>query len=827
MQELVRWFEDIRPSQHFLYGSKAVNLGLIAQKSVTPPGFCLATNTYFDSLKAANVYEEIVRLAEEVQRESIENITIVALEIYDIIMNIEISSDIEEALRHNYDLLKGEKEVFNVAVRSSATAEDLPSASFAGQLESYLDVANFSELLECVKKCWASLWTPRAIHYRNQKGIGQQNTGMAVIIQEMIPAQIAGVMFTANPLTNSRKEIYIEAIKGLGEALVQGEISGDKYIVAKENYFITHKEVVEGEQFLTDFNIKWLANEGMKFEYLFFDECQDIEWAYYKGQIYLLQTRPITTLNDEDPEALKVDKMTTIQRDIWTNVNERFPEPVLPIDSIIAKLFYLSLFEAYGQLGFTVPIVNWSSVEEGDFPDFFVPPAIVANLSRIFKLRKFLDEDIQESWKYNENAFNKYLHFLKEDTIKDFPMEIIIEYIEDALKDFQRANTFRYFLYIQYGTWYNILARILTLLFGNEGKKLQQDLIAGQPQITMELNEKLVELAGYANKDAKIKKIVENSDVEVIEEALQSVTDGKIMLTKFHEFIEKYGDRELTQGLGGIAAATWRDNPNVVWGMLNGILIADVNSVVVHEEILKRRQRAEERLGELISHGVAKFLPIKGFITRLIGYARKYTAFREDSHFYLTQVMPIFREMFLQIGKKLVKRSILENEHDVMYFTYWELKNLVFQIYNHKKVSKLELMEKLTAKKQRLERRQAKWRARDIDVEDTEGVLRGIGSSSGKVTGVCKIILDPRDFAKLKPGDILVAQYTNPSWTPVFSFIGGLIVEYGSAVSHSAIIAREYGIPAVMGVPGVTKILKDNDIITMDGTLGLVKKEEG
>lgn len=824
MKEFILWLPDIMPRHQTEYGSKAANLGLIARKSITPQGFCIGTPAYFKTMDYAGVLEQVVALAESVQHKDIEALTAVSEEIAQIINEINIPKEVEDCIKEHYLKLTGDRDGVRVAVRSSATAEDLPNASFAGQLETYLNNESFEEVKESIIKCWASLWAPRAIHYRFQKGIGQKNTGMAVIVQEMVDSKISGVMFTANPLTNSRKEIYIEAIKGLGEALVQGEKSGDRYIVAKEGMFIVSKQTVDGEAYLVDFNIKWLANEGLKLQYLCYDQPQDIEWAFDKGQIYLLQSRPITTLGDEDPEPLNTDKMTPTQQDIWTNINERFPEPILPIDSVIAKMFYLSLFSAYDQLGYSVPVVDWSRVEEGDFPEFFVPPAITLGFGRIFKVFKFLDEDIAESWQYNENAFNKYLNFLRDDTIKEFPMEIIVEYIEDALKDFQRANTFRYFLYIQYGTWYKVLAALLTLLYGEEGKNIQQDLIAGHPQATIELNNQLVNLALTAKVNDSVQNTILELQPEKIKNALNSFTAGQEFLKEFDDFIFKYGDREVSQGLGGIAAATWRDNPEVVWGMLKGILLTEEKNLHSQEDILRRRKVAEEKLMELTSKGIAKVIPVKGLINKLLDYARKYTAFREDSHFYLTQSMPLFRAMFLEIGKQMVRRGVLEDKNDVLYFTYWELKELVHDIYSLKKVSKLAISQDLKDRKQRLERRRKKWMARNlaIDVSD-EDVLRGVGASSGKISGVCKVIIDPKDLYRLQPGDILVAQSTNPSWTPVFSFIGGLVVEYGSAISHAAIVAREYGIPAVMGVKGITKLLKDNDIVTIDGQLGYVQ----
>lgn len=825
MEDSLLWLPDIKPRHQITFGSKATNLGLIARISRTANGFCLSSEVYFSALKQAGILEKVISIAEAVQTEDLDRITEISQAIAALILGTTLPTKLEEEIKRAYTTLAGAKNL-KVAVRSSAASEDLPSASFAGQMESYLNVETFDDVIESVKSCWASLWSPRAIHYRFQKGISQPKTGMAVIIQEMVPAQVAGVMFTANPLTNSRKEIYIEAVKGLGESLVQGEENGDRYILDKEGLFIKSIDTVQHDAYLTDFFIRLLANEGIKLEYNFFDACQDVEWAFSKGEIYILQSRPITTLADEEADYLPEEKMTRIQRDIWTNVNERFPEPVLPIDSVIAKIYYLSLFEAYRDLGFEVPITDWHYVERGIFPDFFTPPAIRAKTKRYLKLGKMLILDIAKQWKINEAIFDKYLKLLQNDLIKTFPMEIILEYLEDALKDFQRTNTFRYLLYIQYGAVYNFLGRLLRFIFGEEGLKLHEDLVSGQPQITMELNERLMELAGRAKQDEKVKAIISQFAPVEIPSKLSEVPEGKIFLRDFEAFLSKYGDREVSQGLGGIAAYTWCEKPEVVWGMLKGSLLAKNKPKDVQDSLLERRKNAEVRLGELISAGGIKLVPFRGLLKKLIDYARKYTAFREDSHFYLTQAMPVFRSMFMAIGKQLVTRGVLKDANDVMYFTYWELKDFIHAIYSYKKISKLEIEEHLLGEKQKLERRKKRWLARDLQVELTNvNTLQGIGASSGKASGVCRIIINPEEFSRLQPGDILVAQYTNPSWTPVFSFIGGLVVEYGSVVSHAAIIAREYGIPAILGVKGVTQLLKDGEIVTIDGAKGLIQRE--
>jgi phosphohistidine swiveling domain-containing protein len=824
MDEMILWLAEIKFRHQAGFGSKAVNLGLIAREMKTPSGFCLSSAVYSQAVRSTEILKKITELAEEVQGESLERINEVSQAIAREFINMILPESVETALKENYHRLKNHRDDLLVAVRSSATAEDLPSASFAGQLDSFLNVASFSDIITAVKKCWASLWTPRAIHYRYQKGIGQTNIAMAVIIQEMVPAQAAGVMFTANPITNSRREFYIEAVRGLGEGLVLGEKNADRYIVEKETLHIISKETVENHPYLNDFQIKTLADHGAKLEFMY-EEHQDVEWALNRGEIYILQTRPVTTLEDEEPVDLKPESMTKIQRDIWTNINERFPEPILPIDGIIAKIYYLSLFNAYQDLGFTVPYVDWHRVEEGLFPEFFIPPRVKIRPTRIFKLKKTTNWDIEREWQENEKIFDKYLRLLQDESIKQFPLEIIWEYVEDALRDFQRALTFRYLLYIQYGTMYNLLSRLLTFLNREEGQVILEGLLSGQTHVTGEINARLMALALKAKINPVVKNIIIEKDAENLTSALEKTEEGKKFFREVQIFLDQYGDRELSQGLGGLAAPTWREKPEILWGMLKGILLADEDSYLHQDKLPERRKEAEEKLKRLTARGFFRLLNLGNFSRHLITSARKYNAFRENSHFYLTQAMTVFRTLFLEMGRRLVKRGLLTDEEEIMYLTFYEVKDLIYALYSHRKVSKLEMRDKIHTRIKKQARRKKRWAGRKIRVSEAgENVLKGVGASSGVVSGPCRIITDPRDFTRLKPGDILIAQYTNPAWTPVFSFIGGLVAEFGSTVSHAAIIAREYGIPAVMGVNGATEFLKDGEEITIDGSRGLVQR---
>ncbi len=813
MELFVLTLENVKIRHQEEFGSKAANLGVIAREMKTAPGFAVSSKVYTESLKQACLLLEITEMACNVEDRSIQEIAPVSQKITEKILAMEILAKHKDLLLAEYHKL-WPKEPPLLAVRSSATSEDLPSASFAGQLDSFLNVAGEDAYLEAVKKCWASLWTPRAIHYRKQKGIGQKHAAMAVIVQEMVKAEAAGVMFTANPVTNSRQEIYIEAIRGLGESLVSGETNADVYLVKKDKLFATYTQLLEDRPILSEYQLKVLASAGKKLEFLYNQE-QDIEWAMEKGEIYILQTRPITTLDEEERPLPDPKEMTPVQREVWTNINERFPEPVLPIDGIIAKIYYQSLFSAYHRLDFHVPYVDWKLVEEGFFPEYFSPPAITKKPWRRFKLRTVDKLDIEQEWRDNENVFNRYLALLQNPQLPTFPMETVMEYLEDALNDFQRALYLRYLLYIRYNMKYNRLVALAEKKYGSDGRRVLDIAVAGERQITMDLNDEMQALAAMAQEDTALVRVILEGDLLRMEEEIEEKLGDSPFLEKYRDFMAKYGDREISQGLGGLAAALWRDEPLVVWGMIRGLLKAEIAG----------ESKGEETVLTAANQKILRELQSDGKTVALIGDARRYNAFRENSHFYLTQAMTVFSSLFLQLGNRIEKQGLLEKGEDIVYFTYYEIRDIIFNIHSQQKLSRLELEEMVQARKARQKRRERRWLGRKTGEQFAYGdVIQGAAASGGMVRGKCRIIKSPQDFHLLEPGDIMVAEYTNPSWTPVFSFIDGLIVEYGSAVSHAAIIAREYGIPAVFGIDGIVDLLENGEEILLDGSRGLIKR---
>ncbi|MTI67341.1 MAG: phosphoenolpyruvate synthase [Firmicutes bacterium] len=337
----ILWFNEIDKEDISLVGGKGANLGELTQKGVNvPPGFCVTASAYDNFIKITNIKEKIETILNNIDIEDNKNLTDGSKKIRKLITNLEIPKDIKEDIVNSYKDFSEKVNVKNpdVAIRSSATAEDLPDASFAGQQDTYLEISGIEEVLNYVKKCWASLWTSRAIYYRENKGFDHLDVSLSVVVQKMVNSKKSGVMFTANPINNSKKQLMINASWGLGEAVVSGIVTPDEYIVNKDdknisekniadkNVMIVKKENGQGtveidvkeylgyekvtEECLDDLELNKLVKDALLIEELY-KSPQDIEWALDMdtGELYILQSRPITTLKEEEEVTMNEENV--------------------------------------------------------------------------------------------------------------------------------------------------------------------------------------------------------------------------------------------------------------------------------------------------------------------------------------------------------------------------------------------------------------------------------------------------------------------------------------------------------------------------------------
>lgn len=820
-------------------GGKGANLGELVQAGFpVPPGFAVTTTAYEQFVEQNNLHQLIasvlqatpgngqtIRAAFEaapVTEEIKQHILTAYRKLGEGLVASEQQSDSLEQL------------ATPVAVRSSATAEDLPGAAFAGQQDTYLNVIGDDQLLEAVRRCWASLWTDRAISYRNRQGIDQVTVKLAVVVQRMVAAEVAGVMFTANPVTGRRDEIHVDASPGLGEAVVSGLVTPDHFVLrrmplgwhitersaGKREVLIQAREGGGTEQFsnptpgkeaqISDRGLYQLASLGAAIQ-RHFDKPQDIEWAWAGGKPYILQARPMTALPEPPPQV------NIAHRLLANNFIEMLPVRPYPLDLDTWMSALGSAVEPiFSLLGLDWSLLRLFEIEDSvvvhyniEFPrptwkTLLAPGRVIWNILR-YDPRKWQSDPLLTECIARARA-------LENKDLTDLSWAELMGLVVSAKEiSFLAAGEIRR-RYFPRAAFAAVRLRLLLMLLGQEDKF--GTLISGADNKTREMNQVLEELAGKVCSNVDLEHIFSTHSPEELWQALEENSEGQRFLNELRLFLDRYGHRETI--VSTTLIPTWKDAPEMALGMIKGFAAKPSPPTVT-----PAWQKARD---EILQNPRLRFAPLRTAFLGTLEMARYIIQIREDTHFYATLSMPIFRRTLLEFGRRLVEAGALDTPEDVYHLRLAELKSPGGEALTAERVEKLRTtMER---------RKQARTRLQDTPLVDPrifpapviEGdtLLGGMPGSPGVAEGPVCIIRDVSEFEKLRPGDVLVAPYTNPSWTPLFLRASAVVVDTGSLASHAAIVAREYGIPAVMGTINGTQKLQDGQLVRVDGNQGKV-----
>jgi phosphohistidine swiveling domain-containing protein len=823
-----------------LAGGKGTNLGeLIKAGFDVPPGFVITTAAYDLLLQTDGLQAKIQEMLASLQIGNPVSITEISEQIRDAIQHASIPDLITDEALKAYRQLDGGA----VAVRSSATAEDLPEAAFAGQQETFLNVIGEQALLDAVRACWASLWSERAILYRAHQNVDQASVKLAVVVQEMIHADVAGVMFTANPVSGARDELVIDANPGLGEAVVSGLVTPDHFVVSKrkariKEHRIGRREVIVRskagggieQETPTDKNIEAalspsavhsLAKLGKQIE-RHYGTPQDIEWAWIKGgakagKFLILQARPVTAL----PNPLKV---TGPMRMVIPMLAEMWVTRPYPLD---VTTFTGTVERAIGNLlivmiGKSAPDPDKALVEEDGVVTHFEPPEVHPSPSMLimpwltlWRTRRYdpsqwqadpimkevlagageLEKrDLQSlTWEQNIETLHKSLALIPR------VMQLRERYLPNAV-----VGLGKLWLYLA--------------LVGHRDHFSQ--LISGVETKTTETNRALEALASQIRNDTTLRALFAQSETDELQSELQRSPAGQDFLQKFAEFLAQFGHRETALTTSQPA---WKDEPKHVLEILKAL----TRSELLETDLCQKWKRIRDGL---LASSILSWRSLRnGFLKSLMD-ARSLFQMREDTHFYATLAQPLVRHVALELGSRLEQVGAINSFTDIF----------------HLKLDELEVLgepwppsdETITWIKMLVARRAAKREtlanmpmvdprllALEYTTSDNEDViLSGSPGSPGLASGPARIVHDVSEFGKLQPGEVLIAPATNPAWTPLFQRAAAVVVDMGGPASHAAIVAREYGVPAVMGTFDGTKKLADGQWIQVDGSRGLVLK---
>lgn len=863
MSRYVRWFSEIKENQPDSLGGKAANLiKLIQAGYLVPEAFYITEESYKDFIQCTCIQREISNFAKKINLNNFQELDSSIEKIKGLFLVNEIPKNIISEIDNAYSkLLNKCGEKVGVAVRSSALIEDARGASFAGQFATALNISTLENLIINIKKCWASLWSRRVIYYCQKEGFNYAEVYMAVIVQRMISSDISGVMFTSNPITQNKNELLINANWGLGETVASGEINPDIYIVSKNNTTVIKRQLGEKRLMeicldypeggiakieqsqekqnaltLDDEKVIKLVKLGQSIEN-YFEHPQDIEWAFLNNNLYILQSRPITGLNTEkEPEKFKI---------IWENnedksfdwdrkyIDERFPYPFTTIWGEIASVT-LSDAVSYAIKKLGVPInfpVKYRTFngylygivlrKNIDFRILFAP---FFTLHYIYKIDNNWDKIIS---KFISRRIDLERFDLKKATIAE-----LMVHFKNSFKLWNEY--FRYEILIGFLSAMIIpdfFLKFNFLFIGMKDDLLLKELFAGINNKTIGINKKLFALLNDIKKSEYLTSLFSHAKVEEIFNELIKNEQAKDFRDKFNKFIEEEGDRA---GFEDGIEPEWKESPIIILALLQGYLGQNIKDIedCQKKRNIERRGRIRIIHKKLSATFTDKIFPIKRIVfDKTLSLAQRFASLSEDSDYYIYKNRSLIRKVLLEFAKRLISEGLLNEQNDVFFLNLDELYKLG-QCIEINDVAR-ENTVKVVQERRRIWERQYRMIppftiARESKREKKTGEylekrqLKGVIGCHGLVTGKARIIFHPRDFYKFRAGEILVVPTTTPAWSPLFAIANGLVTDAGGALSHGAILSREYNIPAVLGARIATRLIKDGVLITVDGDKGVV-----
>ncbi|SFM83496.1 pyruvate, water dikinase [Pseudonocardia ammonioxydans] len=801
-------------------GGKGANLGELVRAGLpVPEGVVVTTDAYAAVVEAAGLGPDLAGADQDA-----------GAALRAAFAAVEIPGELRTAILDAYTGLGAGP----VAVRSSATAEDLPGAAFAGQQDTFLNVLGPESLLDAVRRCWGSLWTERAIAYRAARDVDPAGVGIAVVVQRMVPAAFAGVLFTADPVSGDRDSVVIDAGRGLGEAVVSGLVTPDHYVLdgtgrVRERRRGRQEVVVRGvagggvehrpgtapgntgpaSEELPDATLAELARLG-RAAAAHFGRPQDVEWAWADGRPWLVQARPMTAL-PPPPQPL-----SRFQRFAGPQFLEMLPSRPYPMDVSgwirpgIGRMVQRMLAEIPGlRIDFAEILPEVDGVV-----DRLVPPRprptrrlLTAPARNLPRIRRFRPREWTRDPRFER--FEREIRELGAVDPRALGWAELREIPRRALATADLVTDLRVDYLPRSGVDLAALSVLRTLLGRRDGTGT-----VGTRTRTEDANRALADLAGLVRADPALRAAVE-TEPSALGERIECDPAFAAFRTALAAFLDEYGHRETASALL-LSAPTWGEAPQVVLGMVRMLL----------DEPPPARSpgtRAEERL---LGHPLVRLTRSGPWVGDLLTAARAGVAFREDTHFHGTRVLPVLRRAVLETARRLTGSGALGAVEDV-----WHLRLEELEALDDPAALSPAAAERVRATVRDRAARRAELAGVPLIAPsafgsghpgDGDALLGGTPAGGGRATGPVRVIRDATDAGRLRSGDVLVCPYTNPAWTPLFQRACAVVVDTGGIGSHAAIVAREYGIPAVMGTVTGTSVLTDDQVVTVDGDTGRV-----
>ncbi len=811
-------------------GGKGASLARLCRFGCrVPPGFVITSTAFQDFLAGLGI--EVLGQRRDWNRADLERIR-------ELLEACPIPDKLVRIIAEAYRKLSG-----RVAVRSSMVGEDTEATSFAGQLDTFLNVEGEEQLLEAVKRCWASLFNWRLLSYLSNREASSLGTllesfSIAVVVQRMVDAQAAGVAFSADPVTG-QPCVVIEAVPGLGEELVQGRVTPDRYVVDARGVLAEAVPAAPGAPIMQEPQVLALADLVHRVASRM-GAPQDVEWVWDGVDFYLLQSRPVTSLigrrvysskmvSEMVPGLIKPLLWSTNVQAMTENVFRRmFTELIGPNDidfRLLVRRIHSRIYadntmlgELFERVGMPGNFFEMMSRDERArrhaHPSF--SPRMMRAMFRLLRFAWRYSRVADETLDFVERHDQELEAYRQADWSSGSPRELLTKFDELArLHGKTQWVTFIGPLNMQ------IRNRLLGWLVQRWAPDVVPgDLIRGLVGLkALEPNDELQALADQARRlDKGLQRILVEENDQAIRAALAGSEEGRALIRRVDAFLEQYGF--LSTNGTDFSRIPWIENPALIWHAIGRSAASPARPSL--EDVGAIREAARQRVRASLNR-VQRW-----FFDRLLASTIKYIDLRERVSLLMSQDTYQMRRVLLALADRLVARGDLEQRDDIFYLTYDELRQLVEGELDGATARGLVARER--------ERMEA-----DAHIELPETIcgdvvptcpvmlaagqecLVGIGGSSGWAQGYARIVLDPSEApVTLTQEDILVVPFTDVGWTPLFSGIGGLIAETGGQLSHSAIVAREYGLPAVVNVKQATQLIRDGQSVVVDGDHGRV-----
>jgi len=827
-------------------GGKGMSLAKLSRAGLpVPGGFHITTEAYRRFVSENGLQPRILEALEGAKATLPASLDKASRQIDKLFTAALIPSEIIAAISTAY----ADFEDAPVAVRSSATAEDLPEASFAGQQETYLNIRGEQAVLETVKKCWASLWTARAIAYRLKQNIAPADMALAVVVQKLVFAEAAGVLFTANPVTGRRDELMLSAAWGLGEAIVSGAVTPDTITVNKATCRLVQRETasklvmtvrtdsgtreqpvpgrLKKAPVLNNSQVSDLARLGLEIEKLY-AVPMDIEWAWACGRFAILQARPITALPAPPLEWPVPTPRVILSRGSFA---EFLPDPISPLFGTLAvPLAGKASLKMMSEIGgindpnsYLVTVVN-GYVYIGLKMTFNVIWSML--IMSTVASKKMLSTG-RQLW---AAAHAKYLSVVRNWQDRELTKLSAQAMLAGVREIF--TETADYYTAVQTGpipislTSEMIFSNIYKMLVKRKGEPAAPTFLFGSENQALRAEKSLFDLAMWAKTDASLLETLLNEPSDRVCQHLSESSGGAAwdeFRTRFAAHMAEYGHTIYDLDFAKPIPA---DDPAPLVQALKAYLDGTAGNPY-------ERQKAALERREQLTQAVVKRLDLlrRKIFLKQLKWAQESAPLREDGIADIGLGQPLIRSLLAEFGRRLVQVGVIARAGDIYWLEAREADALA---------AALDQDGELVSQAGLVEERKSKWQAlrkvvppnvlpknpllaRFAPREDQHGdMLKGSGASAGKVTARACVMRGPEDFDRMRPGDVIVAVITTPAWTPLFVRASAIVTDIGGPLSHSSIVAREYGIPAVLGTGNATRRILDGQIITVDGNAGIV-----